>query len=144
MFSKTCEYGLRAIIYVAQQSSQNVKVGLSTLVEKINSPQAFTAKVMRQLTLNNMVTSIKGPYGGFIIETDKLDTITLSDVVKIFDGDSVYTSCGLGLKLCNNDLPCPVHFKFIKVRDELKKMLESTTLAMLVNDIDTDRFHLKI
>ena len=77
MFSKACEYGLRAIIYVAQQSSQNVKVGLSTLVEEIDSPQAFTAKVMRKLTLNNIVTSIKGPYGGFMIESDKLETTTI-------------------------------------------------------------------
>ena len=72
MFSNSCEYGLRAIIFIAQQTTQNNKVSLSTISEEINSPQAFTAKVLQKLTRNNIVKSIKGPYGGFEIEKDKL------------------------------------------------------------------------
>ncbi|OEK08451.1 Rrf2 family transcriptional regulator [Flavivirga aquatica] len=143
MFSKSCEYGLRAIIYIAQQSAQDVKVSLSTISEAINSPQAFTAKVLQQLTRNNIVKSIKGPYGGFIIENDKMNSIKLSHVVKILDGDSIYTSCGLGLDKCNDNAPCPLHFKFIEVRNQLKNMLENTTLKMMVSDMSTDIFHLK-
>ena len=61
MFSKSCEYGLRAIIYIAQQTNQNNKVSLMTISEEINSPQAFTAKILQQLTRNNIVKSIKLP-----------------------------------------------------------------------------------
>jgi len=143
MFSKSCEYGLRAIIYIAQQSALDIKVSLSTISEAVNSPQAFTAKVLQQLTRNDIVKSIKGPYGGFVIESNKMNTIKLSDVVKILDGDSIYTSCGLGLKQCNDQSPCPLHFKFVEIRNELKNMLESTTLEMLVNDMSTDIFYLK-
>lgn len=143
MFSKSCEYGLRAIIYIAQQSSQDIKVSLSTISEAISSPQAFTAKVLQQLTRNNFVTSIKGPYGGFFIENENMDSIKLSDVVKILGGESIYTSCGLGLEKCNEESPCPLHFKFVEVRNQLKNMLETTTLTMLVNDMNTDLFFLK-
>ncbi|MGB1268499.1 MAG: RrF2 family transcriptional regulator [Flavobacteriaceae bacterium] len=143
MFSKSCEYGLRAVIYIAQQSALDNKVSLHTISEAINSPQAFTAKVLQQLTRNNIVKSIKGPYGGFVIEKDKLGSVKLSDVVKVLDGDSIYTNCGLGLRKCNEDLPCPLHFKFIEIRDKLKEMLECTTLSMLVNDMNLDVFYLK-
>tara|TARA_R110002051_G_scaffold7699_2_gene34167 strand:+ start:484 stop:918 length:435 start_codon:yes stop_codon:yes gene_type:complete len=143
MFSKSCEYGLRAIIYIAQQSALDIKVSLSTISEAVNSPQAFTAKVLQQLTRNDIVKSIKGPYGGFVIESNKMNTIKLSDVVKILDGDAIYTSCGLGLKQCNDQSPCPLHFKFVEIRNELKNMLESTTLEMLVSDMSKDIFYLK-
>lgn len=143
MFSKSCEYGLRAIIYIAQQTKQDVKVSLTTISEAIDSPQAFTAKILQQLTRNNIVTSIKGPYGGFVIEIDKMKTITLSHVVKILDGDNIYTGCGLGLAQCNENSPCPLHFKFITIREQLRNMLENTSLEILVNDMDTQHFCLK-
>ncbi|WP_422090470.1 RrF2 family transcriptional regulator [Tenacibaculum ovolyticum] len=143
MFSKSCEYGLRAVIYIAQQSAQDIKVSLSTISEAINSPQAFTAKVLQQLTRNNIVKSIKGPYGGFIIENGKMETIKLSDVVKVLDGDAIYTSCGLGLSECNAKSPCPLHYQFVEVRNKLKSMLNNTTLLMLVNDMNIDTFFLK-
>ena len=144
MFSKSCEYGLRSIIYIAQQSVQDSKVSLATISEAVNSPQAFTAKVLQQLTRNNIIKSIKGPYGGFVIESEKMDIIKLSDVVKVLDGDSIYTSCGLGLNKCNENSPCPLHFKFVEVRNQLKELLEKTTLSMLVHDMSIDVYHLNI
>jgi Rrf2 family protein len=143
MFSNSCEYGLRAIIFIAQQTTQNNKVSLSTISTEINSPEAFTAKILQKLTRNNIVKSIKGPYGGFKIEEDKLDVITLSEVVNIFDGDIIYTRCGLGLSQCNGDSPCPLHHKFIEIRDKLKYMLENSTLSGLLNDLDSDLLRLK-
>ena len=143
MFSNSCEYGLRAIIFIAQQTTKNHKVSLSTISAEINSPQAFTAKILQKLTRNNIVKSIKGPYGGFEIEIHKLDTITLRDVVDIFDGDTIYTRCGLGLSQCNENSPCPMHHKFVKIRGELKNMLENTTLSGLLQDLDTNLLQLK-
>lgn len=134
MFSKSCEYGLRAIIYIAQQTNKNNKVSLTTISQEINSPQAFTAKILQQLTRNNIVKSVKGPYGGFTIESDKMQT-QISDVVFLFDGDNIYNGCGLGLKQCDANSPCPMHHKFVEIRDDLKKMLESTTLELLIDEM---------
>jgi Rrf2 family transcriptional regulator, iron-sulfur cluster assembly transcription factor len=143
MFSKSCEYGLRAVIFIAQQSLLDTKVSLFTISEAIDSPQAFTAKILQQLTRNNIVSSIKGPHGGFYIEMEAMKTLNLSAVVKVLDGDDIYTGCGLGLKQCNEDKPCPLHFKFVDIREKLKYMLENTTLIMLANDMELDIFHLK-
>lgn len=144
MFSKTCEYGLRASIYIAQQSMQGKKVSLLTISEEIDSPKAFTAKILQQLTKSGLVNSIKGPYGGFEIEAENLNSIKLSDIVKVLDGDSIYTGCGLGLKKCNEKSPCPLHFKFVEIRDNLKTMLETTTLSSVVNDLHSDLLRLKL
>ncbi|WP_158849662.1 RrF2 family transcriptional regulator [Algibacter sp. L1A34] len=142
MFSKSCEYGLRAVIFIAEQSSKGGKVSMGTISKEISSPPAFTAKILQQLTKSSIVKSIKGPYGGFTIEEPKMET-KLSEVVSLLDGDSIYNGCGLGLKQCDENSPCPLHFKFIEIRDNLKSMLENTSLRALTNDLSLGSFILK-
>jgi Rrf2 family protein len=143
MFSKTCEYGLRAVIFIAQQTKSDKKVGISTISEAIDSPQAFTAKILQQLTKHKIIQSVKGPTGGFFIDNVKLKTVTLSNIVEVLDGDTIYTGCGLGLHECNENKPCPLHFKFIKIREELREMLENTTLLELSEDENLRSYYLK-
>ncbi|KAB1154669.1 Rrf2 family transcriptional regulator [Tenacibaculum aiptasiae] len=132
MFSKSCEYAMRAILYIAKQSFNGNKTGVKEIAKATNSPEAFTAKILQKLTKNNIVNSIKGPYGGFLISESKSQTIKLSEIVKVIDGNEIYTGCGLGLRECNAKNPCPIHHKFIDIRRDLKTMLETTTIYDLI------------
>ena len=131
MFSKTCEYGIRAAIFIASESYQKNRVGLRAIAEKIDSPEAFTAKILQILSKNNIIRSIKGVGGGFEIPKEKMSQIKLSQIVTALDGDRVFTGCGLGLNQCSEDHPCPVHDKFKSIRNELAFMLENTNLEEL-------------
>lgn len=131
MFSKACEYGIRASIYIAEQSMLGKRVNQKEISKAIDSPEAFTAKILQQLSKNNLVHSEKGPSGGFTMDNSTIDKMKLSHIVFAIDGDEVYKGCGLGLKKCNEKKPCPAHDKFKIVRDELKKMLETTTVKEL-------------
>ena len=131
MFSKTCEYGIRAAIFIASESYQNNRVGLRAIAEKIDSPEAFTAKILQILSKNNIIRSIKGVGGGFEIPKEKMSQIKLSQIVTALDGDRVFTGCGLGLNQCSEEHPCPVHDKFKSIRNELAFMLENTNLEEL-------------
>lgn len=142
MFSKTCEYGLRAVLFIAQESAHGHKVSMSKVSDEINSPQAFTAKILQQLKRNNIITSVKGPYGGFTITEDKMET-KLSEIVSVLDGDTIYKGCGLGLKQCDANSPCPLHYKFVDIRENLKNMLENTSITSLLNDMNLEGFILK-
>lgn len=136
MFSKTCEYGIKALIFIAFQSGFQKRVGLNDIAEEINSPVSFTAKILQKLVKNGLLKSLKGPTGGFVIDEIMAEQITLSMIVSAIDGEAVYKGCGLGLEDCNEDKPCPVHHKFKAVRDELRDMLEKTTLKELTLGID--------
>lgn len=128
MFSKACEYGIKAIVYIAMQSLEGKRVKIGDVVENSGSPLAFTGKVLGALTKHNIVDSLTGPHGGFYIDLGRMKRIRASDIVFAIDGDSVYNGCGLGLTECSSAQPCPMHDKFVKVRTELKKMLETTTV----------------
>ncbi len=128
MFSKSCEYAIRAIIYIAGQSLKGQRVTLIDIASEIDSPVAFTAKILQQLSKSNVLSSLKGPSGGFYLSEDQLNTINLGRVVKAIDGDKLFVTCGLGLKHCSEKQPCPVHHKFKAIRNDLCQMLDSTTI----------------
>ena len=44
MFSKACEYGIRAMVHIAMQSERGERTGLKEVAEAIDSPVAFTSK----------------------------------------------------------------------------------------------------
>jgi Rrf2 family protein len=131
MFSKTCEYGIRATIFIASESFQNNRAGLKDIAKKIDSPEAFTAKILQILSKNNIINSIKGVGGGFEIPKEKMSQIKLSQIVTALEGDRVFTGCGLGLSHCTETYPCPMHEKFKAIRNELAFMLENTNLEEL-------------
>ncbi len=131
MFSKTCEYGIRATIFIASESYQNNRVGLRAIAKKIDSPEAFTAKILQILSKNNIINSIKGVGGGFEIPKETMSQIKLSQIVTAIDGDRVFTGCGLGLSQCSEEHPCPVHDRFKEIRNGLAEMLENTNLEEL-------------
>jgi len=131
MFSKTCEYGIRATIFIASESCLNKRVGLRDIAKKIDSPEAFTAKILQILSKNNIVNSIKGVGGGFEIPREIMKDIKLAQIVNALEGDRVFTGCGLGLTHCSEDHPCPMHEKFKSIRNELEFMLENTNLQEL-------------
>ncbi len=143
MFSKACEYGIRAAVYIALQSLEGRRVSVAEIADEIDSPVAFTAKTLQLLTRNNIVKSIKGPNGGFEIEREDMDSVKLSIIVKAIDGDQIYVGCGLGLKKCNADQPCPLHDKFVDIRSNLRKMLTSTSLYELATGLEVGLTYLK-
>ncbi|MEM7375216.1 MAG: Rrf2 family transcriptional regulator [Bacteroidota bacterium] len=143
MFSKACEYGIRATLHIAQKSLHGERVSLKEIAGEIDSPVAFTAKILQQLTRAGLITSVKGPSGGFQIAKKDMDRIKLSDIVNTIDGDSIYKGCGLGLPACNAKKPCPVHDKFALVRNELRTMLENTSLYELATGLDLELTYLK-
>ncbi|MEC3905898.1 Rrf2 family transcriptional regulator [Tamlana sp. 2201CG12-4] len=144
MFSKACEYGIKAAIFIATQSYEGKRVSPKEIAKEIDSPQAFTAKILQALVKHQVVNSIKGAYGGFEIERNQIKNVKLSQIVNAIDGDSIYNGCGLGLKKCDEDHPCPVHDKFKSVREELKDMLENTSLDELARNIKSGTSFLKI
>src|SRR3970282_2773786 len=106
MFSKTCEYAIRASIFIATESYQGKRVTVKDIAEKIDSPKSFTAKILQILAKNNLVHSIQGIGGGFEIPKEAIKQINLLQIVTAIDGDSVFTSCGFGINYCSADYPC--------------------------------------
>ncbi|SEJ48185.1 transcriptional regulator, BadM/Rrf2 family [Dyadobacter koreensis] len=128
VFSKTCEYAIRAVIYIAQKSEDGTKVGIKEISAGIDSPVHFIAKILQDLSKREIVQSSKGPNGGFYIDKDSRKK-TLADVVTAIDGDKLFIGCGLGLKNCSESKPCPLHSEFKSIREKIKVTLHNATIG---------------
>ena len=142
MFSKTCEYAIKALIFVGQKSREETRVGVKEIAKGIDSPEHFIAKIMQELGRKRLVQSIKGPNGGFYMTKNELK-ISIADIVKAMDGDKLYADCVLGLKACSEKNPCPVHFEFKEIKKKLLHMIENNTIGDFNEKLDSGRFFLK-
>lgn len=136
MFSKACKYAINAMIYLATLPGEQQRAGLKDISKAINSPEAFTAKILQNLVKDELLLSVKGPNGGFMIN-GKAEMIHLAQVVESIDGNMIFTGCALGLKKCSEEHPCPVHHKFKAIRDHLTGMLVTTNLKDVANGVNS-------
>ncbi|WP_027377012.1 RrF2 family transcriptional regulator [Kaistella palustris] len=128
MLSKTCEYALRAMIYIAQNSKDGSMINIKEVAAQINSPELFIAKILQNLSRQNFLQSSKGRYGGFYISDKEAET-SLADIITAIDGDKMFEGCGLGLSSCSDANPCPIHNTYKEARHQLQQIYGETTLS---------------
>jgi Rrf2 family protein len=134
IFSKSCEYGLKSVIYLSAIANEDRRANVKEISNAIDSPEPFTAKILQQLSKQKIIASAKGPNGGFyIIQNDQ--PITIYKIVAAIEGTDFLDRCILGLKSCSGVNPCPMHAYFSKYRIELKELFMEKTLSDLsIND----------
>jgi len=128
IFSKTCEYAIRAVFFIAHKTASGSRVGIKEIAVGIDSPEHFLAKILQDLSRKGLVSSNKGPNGGFYMDTLALER-PISEIVKAVDGDSLFKGCALGLKQCSEINPCPLHNEFKDIRNRIQSMLSNTTIG---------------
>lgn len=134
MLSKTSEYALRSVVYVAMHAAENKKVGVREIAKELELPLHFIGKILQDLVRKGILASVKGPNGGFYLGRPASD-ISIMEVVSVIDGLEVFKRCGLGLKNCSDTHPCPLHNDFKKYRDGLAAVFATKTIGDLVQDI---------
>jgi Rrf2 family protein len=136
MFSKSCQYGIRAAIYIWKQSLHDKKVGVKEIAEHVDVPEPFTAKILQTLVRNQIVGSLKGPTGGFFVDGTH-EKYTLKDLVVALDGPGLFEGCSLGLAQCSETNPCPLHNEIKKVRTHVIHMLTAKSLKQLAEEVES-------
>ena len=70
MFSKACKYGIRAVLFLVVNGDENSRISPETIAETLEVPRHFLAKILQQLSKNGLVSSVKGPGGGFFLSPE--------------------------------------------------------------------------
>ncbi|NIJ44536.1 Rrf2 family protein [Wenyingzhuangia heitensis] len=137
MLSKACKYAIRAILFLAINSNKDKKIGIKKIAEELQTPQPFLAKLLQQLSTHKLVSSTKGPGGGFYLSEKDLQ-IKLWDIVVNIDGTDKFDQCFLGLSLCSDKYPCPVHHIVKPFKNEILVDFRQKTIEQLKGEIETE------
>jgi Rrf2 family protein len=135
MLSSSCRYGIRAVIYLASQPSSDSKTGIKQISKDLDLPSPFLAKILQQLAKQKILSSSKGPHGGFSLLKDP-KKITLIDIVNTIDGYDTFTDCIMHNGSCEGvekeGKHCPLHQDYEKSRKDLIKLFSNRTIHELV------------
>ncbi len=134
MFNKACKYAIRAALYLSIHSDSSEKIGVQALADELEVPQAYLAQILRQLTTEGIVSSAKGPGGGFYLSAENRRR-SLWDVIRCIDKDYPEDECMLGLARCNNRNPCPIHHIAEPFRRQLLSDFRTKSLDRLSTEI---------
>jgi Rrf2 family protein len=129
ILSKSCIYGIQAAIYIAA-SPHNEFVSIREIADKLNISFHFLTKVLQILTHKGIMTSYRGPNGGIALARPP-SAISLAQVIKAIDGDSLFNECLLGLPGCGVAEPCPAHDQMTSMRSKLNRICSDTSLDVL-------------
>lgn len=108
MISNSSKYALKAVLYLGLHSSETNKIMAKEIAGPVNAPLPYISKLLQELTRRGLVTSQKGPKGGFYLSEENKSS-TLIEIVSAIDGETRIHSCVLDLERCNHDRPCPLH-----------------------------------
>lgn len=134
IFSRQCEYALQAVLYLALKPSGQMS-SIKEMTKKLDIPYHFLGKILQDLTKKGLLTSLKGPSGGFALGMSAKD-ITLFHIIDAVDGADFTRTCVLGFAECSGKNPCAVHDKWGALRDGIYGMLVSKNISQLAKEMD--------
>ncbi len=135
LLSKSSKYGIRAVLYLASKCEPGKRFGVKIIANDLSLPEAFLGKILQSLVRKKVISSIKGPNGGFYISPESL-LLPVIRIVEAIDGTELFHSCGMGLSECNDDKPCPIHNEYGALRDGFFKILSEKTIRDFKKDIN--------
>ncbi len=134
MLSSACKNAIRSVLFLAMFSNETKKIGVKEIAETLDMPQPFLSKLLQRLIKNDLVSSTKGPYGGFFLDQNNIKK-TVWDIVICIDNSQKFDQCFLGLAKCDDENPCPVHFTVSLFKKKIMVDFKEKTIIQFAEDI---------
>lgn len=140
--SKRTQYSLRALYALARSFGQG-PVLISHLAEEEAIPKKFLEQILLSLKSSGLVESRKGKGGGYSLVRSP-DKITVADVIRLMEGPLAPLPCASETRFrkcdeCVDIETCGTRMVMREVRDAIAQILDSTTLAMVCEKVDSAR-----
>lgn len=130
MLSSTSDYALRAVLFLARQQGKGVRRA-DEIADATAAPRNYMAKTLNVLVKAGIVTSARGPLGGFALASEP-DTLTIARVIDCFDEPRPHVRCLLGTDACDPTHPCTAHQRWTAITSARREPLATTTIADLL------------
>ena len=138
MLSNTSKYAIRAVIYLALYAGEDKKIGIKQISKELSIPTPFLGKILQTLAKHKLLSSTKGPHGGFGLGKPAKD-IALIEIVDIIDGQDIFKKCMIRLEDCNEKDPCYAHLKYGEIRQSLYTLFQKEKISDFVDEIKNSK-----
>ena len=129
LITRDTDYALRALCFIARRKKE--KFSVVQLNRQLHVPRPFLRKILQLLNKKKILKSIKGQGGGFLLVKNP-EKISLTDVMRIFQGRLRLNECTLNKLICPNLRICLLRRSILKIERYVLGELSSINVASLL------------
>ncbi len=133
--TRAADYGVRVMLHLASVE-YGERVSLADLVAATGTPDSFLSKVVQGLARAGLVTSRRGPSGGFEI-SERGRHASMREVIEGIDGRMCLNVCLSERRSCARKDWCPAHKVWVKAQAAMLEVLSTGMIADLAADSDS-------
>ena len=140
--SKRTQYGLKAMIALGRKYREG-PILISTLAKEESIPIKFLEAILLDLKSRGLLESKLGRKGGYYLNRPP-SAITIGSIIRIIEGPLAPLPCAseTAFRPCEECVDvenCGTRIIMRRVRDAVSEVLDRTTLADLIKQVDAGR-----
>lgn len=124
-------YAVTAVLDLAFHQGKG-PVPLAAISERQCISLSYLEQLFSKLRRNNIVTSTRGPGGGYSLQRSAED-ISVSDIIMAVDESVKMAGCGEA-EACQGDYHCLTHDLWLELSNDIRDFLASISLAEVMNN----------
>jgi len=124
------QYGVRAMFEIARGFSKG-PITIKEISEKQDVSVAYLEQILNKLRKAGIITSVKGPGGGYILSRDP-DNISIGAILRELEGPVAITSCLDPKEGCIRVEGCVTHLLWKSLGENIEAFLDKMTLRDLL------------
>ncbi|MCA9410249.1 MAG: Rrf2 family transcriptional regulator [Candidatus Omnitrophica bacterium] len=129
LYAKPVEYAIRALTYLAGKETDR-STSVIEIAEHENISSHHLSKVMKALARGKYVRALRGPGGGYQLLVNPKE-VTLWDIMGCLSAQEGFSECAIGWAECSDENPCPLHTRWMAVRQNIETYLKDCTISDL-------------
>lgn len=133
--SSRCEYGLRAMVYLAQQEAGK-PVPLTEIVAREGIPGPFLERILARLRDAGLVSTTRGVSGGYQLARGA-ETIAVGDIMTALEGPLTLVGCVADDTACERSGSCASRIAWRQLDRAITIALNELTLDDLAQEAET-------
>lgn len=130
LLSDATEYGLRAVVWLAQRPGQAQKV--REIAEGTRATPGYLIKVLQALAKVGILSAQRGSSGGFRLERDPAE-LSVLEVINAIDPIERIRTCPLGLE-SHGECLCPMHRRIDDAMAAIEQSFGDSTIDDLLTE----------
>jgi len=141
LFSPPTQYAILGLCFLAAKNAEK-PVTVAEIAGETGMPAKFLAKILIQLKNHRLLRAVRGPGGGYLLNRAP-DEIRLADIVRAVEPTAgLGSECVLGLDVCLDERPCPLHVEWKRFKSEVNEKIHQLNLRELSDKLVEKRAHL--
>jgi Rrf2 family transcriptional regulator, iron-sulfur cluster assembly transcription factor len=133
MLNQSADYALRATLYMAHNGADRAYKA-TVVADALGLPANYLSKIMYELVGAGVLTSVRGPTGGYTLAIPPA-RLSIDRIVAPFQDLAPRRKCLMGDRRCDMNKPCIAHKHWSEIKNNFTSSLQNTTLAALLTPI---------